>query len=152
MLPILDDYLDRLATVHTNLTATLRDLPVEALDWSPGPEINSLAVLAAHIAGSERYWIGEAAGQEPIKRDRAAEFKTAGVEADALIMRLDASLTHSQSVLTRLTLADLEKITNVKHDDRTVTGAWALQHALEHVSVHLGHMQIMRQLWDQAHP
>ncbi len=152
MLPILADYLDRLTTVHKDMNATLRDLPLPALDWSPGPEINSLAVLAAHTAGSERYWIGDAAGQEPSQRDRAMEFKTAGVDAAILIARLDASLTHSQSVLKRLTLADLERITNTTHDDRLVSVAWALQHALEHVSVHLGHMQITRQLWDQTHP
>lgn len=151
MLSILVDYLDRLTDVHRDLNAALRDLPVEALDWSPGPEINSLAVLAAHAAGSERYWIGDVAGGEPSNRDRAAEFKTAGVESEMLIVRLEASFAHSQSVLKRLTLADLEKVTSVKHGDRMVTGAWALQHALEHVSVHLGHMQIVRQLWDQAH-
>ena len=152
MLTILDDYLDRLMTVHKDLNAALLDLPIAALDWSSGPEINSLAVLAAHSAGSERYWIGQVAGGEPLQRDRAAEFKTAGVDASTLIARLDAALAHSRSVVTRLTLADLEKNTGVIHDDRSVTGAWALLHALEHVSVHLGHMQIMRQLWLQAHP
>jgi ankyrin repeat protein len=27
--------------------------------------------------------------------------------------------------------------------------AWCLAHALEHTALHLGHMQITRQLWEQ---
>jgi uncharacterized damage-inducible protein DinB len=150
MQPIFDDYLDQLTAVHQNMSAALRDLPQAALDWWPGPEINSLAVLAAHSAGSERYWIGQVAGGEPFKRDRAAEFKTSGVDATTLITRLDAALAHSRSVLERLTLADLEKNTGVVHDDRAVMVAWALQHALEHVALHAGHMQLTRQWWEQT--
>jgi uncharacterized protein DUF664 len=148
----LDAYLDRLTNVHTEMNATLRDLPLAALDWWPGPDINSLAVLAAHAAGSERYWIGDVAGNDPSHRDRSAEFKTAGVNANELIARLDATLTHSQNVLSRLTLPDLERMTDARHDERTVTVGWALLHALEHISIHLGHMQITRQWWAQAHP
>jgi hypothetical protein len=152
MHPILDDYLDQLTAAHKDMNAALRDLPIPALDWWPSPEINSLAVLAAHSAGSERYWIGEVAGNDPMQRDRAAEFKTSGVEAATLIAQLDASLTHSRSVLARLALSDLEKNTGVTNHDRAVTVAWALHHALEHVGTHAGHMQITRQWWEQLHP
>jgi hypothetical protein len=148
MLPILDDYLDQLTAAHKDMNDALRDLSIPALDWWPGPEINSLAVLAAHTAGSERYWIGEVAGRAPMQRDRSAEFKTSGLDALTLIARLDASLAHSRNVLARLTLSDLEKTTGVMHDDRSVTVAWALNHALEHVALHAGNMQITRHWWE----
>ena len=31
--------------------------------WAPGPAFNSVAILLRHLAGSERYWIGEAVGE-----------------------------------------------------------------------------------------
>ncbi|HLF29383.1 MAG TPA: DinB family protein [Anaerolineae bacterium] len=155
MLPILNDYLDRLQALHADIRRAITGLPQAALDWSPGPEMNSLAVLAAHIAGSERYWIGDVAGGEPSGRDRAAEFQTKAADADSLLARLDAALAHSQTVLERLTLPELEEPRRMPpgsaRGERVVTGAWALAHALEHVAIHVGHTQIVRQLWDQAH-
>ncbi len=34
-------------------------------------------------------------------------------------------------------------------DGREYTVAWALFHALEHTALHLGQMQLTRQLWEQ---
>jgi hypothetical protein len=28
--------------------------------------------------------------------------------------------------------------------------AWSLLHAQEHMAIHVGHIQIMRQMWDQS--
>lgn len=148
MLPILADYLNRLEDVHADMRRTLEGLPQEAFDWSPGPDINSLAVLAAHTAGSLRYWIGDVAGQAPSGRDRPAEFRTQDVDAAALIARLDAALDHSRGVLERLALPDLEA-RRILPDGKEYSVAWALAHALEHTAVHLGHMEITRQLWEQ---
>ncbi|HKZ82371.1 MAG TPA: DUF664 domain-containing protein [Anaerolineae bacterium] len=148
MLPILADYLNRLEVVHADMRRTLEGLPQEALDWSPGPDISSIAVLAAHTAGALRYWIGDVAGQAPSGRDRSAEFRTQDVDAAALIVRLDAALDHSRSVLERLALPDLEATRISLRDGKEYTIAWALAHALEHTAVHLGHMHITRQLWD----
>jgi hypothetical protein len=51
--------------------------------------------------------------------------------------------------LEKLTLKDLETLSISPRDGRKLTVAWALAHALEHTALHAGHMQIMRQLWEQ---
>ena len=78
MLPFLADYFEILRNLHADLEHSLNDLPPEALDWSPGPDMNSLSVLATHVAGSERYWIGDVAGASPRAATgrRSSEYKT----------------------------------------------------------------------------
>ena len=149
MLSILEDYWERLQALHADIERTIAGLPQAALDWAPGPEMNSLAVLAVHVAGAERYWIGDMVGGDPSRWDRAAEFHTRGVDAAALHARLAAALAHSQSALEKLTLADREATVVSPRDGRAFTGAWCLAHALEHTALHLGQMQITRQLWEQ---
>ena len=149
MLPLLEGYLERLQALHADIGRTIEGLPQAALDWVPGPEMNSLAVLAVHVAGAERYWIGDVVGGDPSGRDRAAEFHTQGLDAAALQARLAATLAHSQAVLEKLTLADLEATVVSPRDGRGFTGAWCLAHVLEHTALHLGHVQITHQLWEQ---
>ncbi len=143
-------YLNRLEELHRDLIDALEGLPVEALNWSPGPEMNSLAILAAHTAGAERYWIGDVIARDESRRDRAAEFRTQALSTEEVIERLNSTLMYSRGVLESLSLADLEERRPVAGDWREVTVAWALLHALEHTAIHLGHMQIMRQWWDMA--
>ncbi len=68
MIPSLEAYWERLQSLHADILAAIDGLPAIALDWSPDPEINSVAVLVTHVAGSERYWIGEMAGGRPAQR------------------------------------------------------------------------------------
>ncbi|HXF64566.1 MAG TPA: DinB family protein [Caldilineaceae bacterium] len=143
---------ERLSDVHAELERCLDGAPPEALDWSPGPEMNSLAVLAAHVAGAERYWIGDVVGGEPSNRVREREFETAGQTAAALKERLAQSLAHSRSVLERLTHADLGREVYSSRHQSAYSLAYALLHALDHSAEHMGHMQMVRQLWEQRNP
>lgn len=147
--PFFIDYYDRLSDLHHDLAAAVEGLPVEALDWQPGPETNSLAVLLTHTAGAERYWIGEVAGEEAADRVRAEEFEVDGRTAEELVALLNRALAHSRSVLSRLSIHNLAEARVASMQGRSVTVSWALLHALEHTAVHLGHAQINRQAWDQ---
>ena len=80
-----EEYLALLDSCHNGILGALQGLPVEALDWSPGPEMNSLSVLVFHTTGSERYWIGDVAMDEFSNRDRAAEFAVREVTQDVLM-------------------------------------------------------------------
>jgi uncharacterized damage-inducible protein DinB len=143
------DCLDRLTTMHAEMEKAIAGLPPEALDWSSGPGMNSMAVLAAHTAGAERYWIGDIIGQDPSNRVREEEFETTGLTEAVLRQKLQAALTHSQGVLAALSLADLAQPRYSSRHDEDFTAGWALLHALEHTAVHTGHIQLMRQLWEQ---
>ena len=140
-------YLKQLEVLHRDFTQALEGLSAEALNWSPGLEVNSLAALAAHTAGSERYWIGDVIARDDSHRVRDSEFHVQVGTVEEAIERLEAALTYSRTVVESLTLANLEERRRV-NDQREVTVAWAMLHALEHTAAHLGHVQIMRQWWD----
>lgn len=149
MIPFFADCLDRLTTMHTEMEQAIAGLPPEALDWSPGPEMNSMTVLIVHTAGAERYWIGDVVGQEPSGRVRAQEFETRGTTESYLREKLKSTLAHSERILAALSLEDLAQPRYSSRHDEDFTAGWALVHALEHTAVHTGHIQLMRQLWEQ---
>jgi uncharacterized damage-inducible protein DinB len=148
MIDFYQDFLNRLVELHKNIEQAIQGLPQEALDWSPGKGMNSIAVLIVHLTGAERYWIGDVALEDPSSRDRAAEFRAGGIPLDALQARLADSLAYAQNALTRLTLSDLAQERVSPRDGRKFSVTWALLHALEHTAIHLGHIQITRQLWE----
>ena len=136
------DYLQR------RLHQAVRDLPMEGMDWSPGPtmnpKMNTVAVLLAHITGVLHEAM-DLALDKPPSRVRAQEFQTHGVSGDELLRRLDAVIDDARRALPRLALADLAQVH--QDEDGPVTCGWVLLHALEHAYLHLGHIQLTCQLW-----
>lgn len=142
------DYLKQLDILHAGMIEVIDGVPPEALDWSPGEGVNSIAVLIAHIAGSERYWIGDVALQEPKPRDRAAEFRTRGLSAADLKRRIEETGAYAHDALARLTLDDLGLMRPPSQPGgETHSVAYALAHALAHAAIHAGHLQVMRDWW-----
>lgn len=144
------DYMSLLQESHREILEALEGLPPAALDWTPGPDTNSISVLVFHLTGAERYWIGDVAAQDPKERDRDAEFRVHDVEMDALRKRLTDNLEYARHALNTLTIQDLETTRTSARDGRTFTVGWALLHALEHTALHLGQTQLTRQLWEQS--
>jgi len=140
------DYLDRLEDLQHRLHTEVQDLPLEAMDWSPGPKMNSVAVLLAHITGIFREGI-DLALDNPPTRMRAQEFQTHGVLSAEMLRHLDAVIDYARDALPRLGLEDLSK--ERKDEDGIITCGWALLHALEHAYLHLGHLQLTCQMLRQ---
>lgn len=149
MQPFFTDYLNLLQDCHNGILQAIDGLPSEALDWVPGQDMNSISVLVFHTTGSVRFWIGDIAAQESSNRDRDAEFQVRGVRMDALKKRLVDNLEYARTALSKMSLQDLEATRVNPVNGKEVTAAWALLHALEHATTHLGHIQITRQLWEQ---
>ncbi len=145
---LFEDYLNRLEAMHNGVKEAIAELSPIALDWVPGPEMNSFNVLVTHIAGSERFWIGDMVGLDDSSRVRAEEFEATGLTEADLVQRLDDALAHSRQVLSNLLLTDLDKIYESPVHSDSFRVSWSLMHNLEHVALHVGHLQIMRQMWE----
>ena len=143
-----EDLNDRFRELHAEAAKAIECLPIDALDWVPGQEMNSIAVLVVHLAGAERYWIGVAIN-EPSTRDREAEFKTQGLSVSMLKANLVSADEYAGQALTHFSLADLERVRQSPRNDKAFSAGWCLVHALEHTALHTGHIQLTRQLWEQ---
>ena len=149
MQPFFEAYLDRLQFLHSEVEQALDNLPQAALDWTPGPDMSSLAVLVIHLAGSEQFRTGDLITRGASDRDREAEFRVHGLDVAALKQRLAEVLADSRGTLEKLTMDDLA-VTRVAPDNgQTYTVAWLLTQTMMHIALHVGHVQMMRQLWDQ---
>jgi uncharacterized damage-inducible protein DinB len=145
------DYLERLENLQRGIHTEVETLPVEAMDWVPGPEMNAVTVLLAHTTGSIRFWIGDIAMGDLSGRVREHEFQTRGLPAAEMLGQLDSVIDYARGALPRLSLDDLEtKRTVPDREMKPVTCGWALLHALEHAYMHLGHIQMTCQLWRQS--
>lgn len=146
----LDNYLQRLEDLRGQVRDLIADLPADALNWQPlggGAEspTNSLAVLAAHVAGAEHFWIGEVVGGLPATRHRDAEFATTVDAPAGLLLRLENTATETRKVFAALSQADLDGTRQAR--GRTIPVRWCILHVVDHTATHLGHMQLTLQLW-----
>jgi uncharacterized damage-inducible protein DinB len=141
------DYLDRLDDIHAQFTRDVDDLPDEAMDWAPGPELNSVAVIVAHSMGSESLWIGQMGAGVDVVRVRADEFKVKGQSKAEVIATIERATANAHQWGGGLTLADLAVKRTPPNSDKQYSVAWSLLHALDHAAEHVGHLGITRQLW-----
>jgi hypothetical protein len=149
MIPFYTDLFDRFHELHTEIILALDALPAEALDWKPVPETNSVSVLVTHVTGAERFLIGDVIMGEPSNRNREAEFQVEGVSKGDLIQRLTETETYIKGAFEKLRLGDLKTERKHPRHGKQVGVAWAMLHALEHTGIHLGHIQLTAQLWQQ---
>lgn len=138
--------LERFGNQERAYTAAVRGLDDAALNWRPGTETNSIAVLVAHAWGSAQAWTARAGGTE-IERDRAAEFRVVlnAAECEALIRSAMARVASFVERIDPATYGD----DRVAPDGEHVTVAHCLIHAVEHSQEHLGHAELTKQMWEQ---
>ena len=155
--PMLPATLDMLNKLVNDIFQQLDGIPADDLNtWLPRDgmrDVNTFFVLATHTVGAGEFWILEAAGGRSIDRNRSAEFHATG-SLEQLRMRFERWLADSADVFATMddaTLASMfERPANVDRgmSAARLTRAECISHALEHTAVHLGHLQLQRQLWD----
>ena len=152
MEPIFAAVLSRLEEMHQEYFEYMDGLSTEELDWSPGPEMNSLCVLGVHVTAAERFWIG--LGIDDVsERNRPAEFLASGYALEALKAGFAANIAFYREAFERQDADRLAEVVDVSHfmdrPSQLVTRGYALLHGLDHTAEHLGHAGMTRQLLDR---
>ncbi len=148
-------YLQMIEDLRGQVLDLIAGLPSEALNWRPleGTEehaTNSMAVLAAHVAGAEHFWIGEGVGRLSPSRDRDAEFAMQAGSAAELVDLLEQIGEETRQVFSSLSDTDLDGTREAR--GRTIPVRWCILHVIDHTALHLGHMQLTYQLWMGGQP
>lgn len=145
------------------LEELLADLPDEALVWKPfetspwhGPS-GSLGWLVAHGVSSTVYLLrrvdyslgriewGDVQGDEGRE-----EFGPANHQVAYLLQRVSRTRDFVNAFLDSLSPVDLDGSRAHPARPAELTVRFDMQHALEHLSQHIGHAQLTRQLWSLA--
>ena len=135
------------------ICACLDGLTAAQLNYRPlMPDANSAWVLATHTLGNARAWVLGIACGLPQRRDRPAEFASAGTSAAAFREDATAFSRDMAAALSRLTHADLDlRLVPSRElwgegDPGEISVRLALLQVVEHASLHLGHLQATRDL------
>lgn len=141
-----------LTTLIGQALEQISGVPDEDLnEWRPAlglEDVNTFYALMTHLLAAGEYWILHAAAGQPTERNRPAEFRATGSRL-ALVERADRFVEDVRAYLKTLTEADLERIFERGGDDPLRwSAADCIVHAVEHTGVHVGHLQIQRQIWN----
>jgi uncharacterized damage-inducible protein DinB len=121
------------------------------------PESNTLFALATHLVGAGEFWVLVVVGKHEIPRDRQAEFIATG-QVEDLLARYERWIQGVHEVLDTFPDERLDEqaerpATSQSTSTREqVDVRDALLHAVEHSALHLGHIQLTRQLLGYAPP
>jgi len=143
------DCLDRFSVLHKEIKNSIHGLSMEALDWVPAEDANSITVLVTHLSAAERYWAIDAALGLPSSRVRPEEFLVKNLSEEDLISKLDFTLEEITSAFQDLKGDDLGVVRQSEERGIEFTSGWAILHALEHTALHLGHIQLTAQWWKE---
>ena len=128
----------------------LDQLPPEAFSWQPPSDLaNSLAAICVHAISSGEWWVLSCVGEGPLERDRDAEFAAA--------RRLLAGAAPALHCLPRPRRSparayDHKRLrapsAGIPAGDRM--NRRCLTHTIEHLGLHLGHVEITIDWWKTA--
>jgi hypothetical protein len=146
--PTIAAALDLFEPPFAGLRGSIEGLSGEGLAWRPpAHESNPITVLATHAMHSGRWWLSIARGADLPFRDRPSEFVAEVGSAAELLSQVDGLAGDCRALLDPAEPFDPEAM-HVVPGDEPVSSAWALLHAIEHLSEHSAVAQLTRQLWD----
>lgn len=125
-----------------------------AFYWTPGPEFNSIAILLRHLAGSERWWIGEAIGGIPSHRMREAEFARDRPRREEVLRAVEEARRTTRQALSPMTMEDLQAEMTVAwgKPPRRSSKLSALLHYIDHLGYHRGQSLLLLRLTRPTRP
>ena len=149
----IETYGREIRSLLARVCACLDGLSENQLNWRPPIDgANSAYVIAAHTVGNARAWVlGIACGQ-PVERDRPAEFRASGRDAGELVASARRLSDEIDAALPALSPSDLDrrlvppKSLWGEGKPQEISVRQALIAVVEHASIHLGGLQITRDL------
>ena len=144
-------YLKELGILRKQIQDAIQGLNEEAVNWRPLPkDTNSIYAILCHLIGSDKFWVKQIISGEAFTRDREAEFRASGHLSEVLDRWQKATMAN-ENLLHRLNTSQLGETRTVptRPEWGSVTVRWCILHLISHYAVHLGHIQLTRQLWDQ---
>jgi uncharacterized damage-inducible protein DinB len=150
--PEIETYSKYISKQIADIHEALKGLTDEQLNQRPDvPGANSGYVIATHVLGNARAWIlGIACGQ-PLSRDRPAEFASSGTY-EALgraVSALSGEIVEALEALDPSTLDDrfvpAQELWG-EGDPHEIARREAFAHVIEHAAMHLGQIQLTRDL------
>jgi len=134
---------------HADMLDLIGGLPPDALHWTPGPSMSSLAGLTRHIMD---VWVSTArvaAGDLPAWHGENGALLDATDDAPTLIACITERDAYCKRVLPTLPAA---RLFACWPGDATRTIGRSLIEEGDHSAMHYGQMQLTRHLYEQAHP
>jgi uncharacterized damage-inducible protein DinB len=163
-------FLAQLEDLSRRLHEDLEGITPDELEWQPGPGMNTIGMLLAHLAIVEIWWAGLALDLENPVTEPVIGM---GMEGDGMPLAEDGrppahlagkDLSHYRDLLTRARAYVRETYARMMDPDlnRTITrvwdeGArtysvrWILYHTLEHFAGHYGQILLLRHMYRSAH-
>ncbi len=144
-------YLTEFGILRSQIRDAIKGMTDEAANWHPLPQgTNSVYAILSHIIGVDNFWVRQVIIGETVKRDREAEFAASGNLAE-LVDCWERAWVDIASVLGKLSNAQLLESRSVprRPEFARITVQWVVLHLLSHYAIHLGHIQLTAQMWDQ---
>lgn len=146
--PVVAEIAEEFHMVHSQLRDEVRGCSPEELNWKPAPETNSIAVLVVHTLGSEAEVLRVSANV-PGERDRPAEFRVTGLDANQLLKEIDEADSYLEAMAPRITTDGLFAM-RPRGDRPAQTSLHWLVTNYGHAREHLAHIQLTRQFYAES--
>jgi uncharacterized damage-inducible protein DinB len=149
----IESYSRQIRSILERVCACLDGLSEAQLNRRPPVDgANSVYVIAAHTLGNARAWVLGIACGRPLERDRPAEFRASGRDAAELTAQARRLLDEIEAALAGLSPSALDRRLLPPQSlwgegvPQEISVREAILHVVEHASIHLGQLQITRDL------
>lgn len=137
---------DLYRSVHRQLREEIDDLEINALNWTPGPNTNSIGTLIVHLLGSEAEMLRSVLGL-PSNRSRDAEFAAQIHIRDELSLKIDAADSDLEQLGLSIAASDLRALQTRPNKPSPQSGLFWLVRNYGHAREHLAQLQLTKQLY-----
>ena len=135
------------------LSAAVATLSKAQLNWRPAtPGANSSYAIVSHVIGNMEAWVLGIVCEQPLRRDRPAEFAASGPDAANLIANARELVSRFEAALAALPPDALDQTRHPskehwgESEPEPITVRAALMHTTEHAALHYGQLQITKDL------